>query len=1222
MNTGNIKSYAPKARNAFITAMTKQAAKYGITVNGIEPMEQRGDLVLIGDSAFPKTVARPRNALTKLVEQQGFIQTMEQAAYSWFNRLCAIRFMELKGYLEHGRRVLSHPADPQGFQILEDCLEIDISGMDQQRIQELKLDGTQDETLYRELLLAQCHALHETMPFLFEALDDATELLLPENLTKTDSLIRELVSAIPEEDWEQVEIIGWLYQFYISEKKDQVIGKVVKSEDIPAATQLFTPNWIVQYLVQNSVGRQWMQTYPDSPLKDKMPYYIEPAEQTEGVQAQLKAITPDTIDPESIKVLDPACGSGHILVEAYKVLKAIYEERGYRGRDIPKLILENNLFGLDIDDRAGQLAGFALMMLAREDDRRIFSRNLKLNVLSLQETNHLDLKSIWQALNMSGDWQRGSSQNLFESEQADLSSAKADNRYQLLQRTLECFSQAKTFGSLIEVPAEEEAPLKELLDELELLFKDGDSMQKPTAEQLIPYVKQAWLLSLRYDAVIANPPYMGSKYQAPLVKKYLKENFNGYEKDLFSGFIIRNLQLANDHGQLGFMTPFVWMFISSYEQLRKRLIEGEVISTLIQLEYSGFDGATVPICTFTLNKGHIAGYNSCYIRLSDFRGAVNQGPKTLEAIENRGCGWFYEARPDDFSLIPGAPLSYWVDDKLRYLFKKSDRLNSCGEARVGLQTNDNDRFLRLWHEVPFTSMLVEYIDNNETGEHHKKWFPYQKGGSFRKWYGNHNFVVNWENDGEEVIKLATDIYGSPTRTVRSRSHYFKEGLTWSTISSGAFSARYNPPGFIFDIKGSVYFPHDISQTKTILGMLNSKVVGELMAVMSPTLDFTTGIIEKIPVANKQELNVGAIVDELISISKSDWDITEASWGFNEHVLIKQHDGFLSAAFERFKNESESTVLRYKELEEELNCEIIDFWGLGDILTKDVSTEKVSLIVNPNFRYDADLGYDSLLNRFQSDTLSELISYSIGCMVGRYSLDRKGLVYAHSGNQGFTDLVSEGAYQTFSADDDGIVPLNDQEWFPDDATNRFREFVKTVWGEGHLQENLDFVAESLCQNAIKPKRGESALDTIRRYLSTQFYKDHLKTYKKRPIYWLFSSGKQKAFECLVYLHRYNEGTLARMRTEYVIPLTAKLNTYVDKLEQDKEASSSAAEIKRLEKEITKLHKQQAELATFDEKLRHYADQRISLDLDDGVKVNYGKFGDLLAEVKAITGKKPE
>ncbi|CAO1668051.1 site-specific DNA-methyltransferase (adenine-specific) [Halomonas sp. NYA30] len=761
MNTANIKKYAPKARARFIDTMTRQAARVGISPDGkggvvIAPLEQKGDVLVMSAQdgqthTVPAHLKRAREALAAWVQRDGFTQAIEQAAYSWFNRLCAIRYMEIHGYLDHGRRVLSGAGGEAGqFQILEECLEVDLPGLDTARVRELKLDGTQDETLYRELLLAQCHALHEAMPFLFEPLDDASELLLPNNLTKTDSLIRELVEAIPEDDWQDVEVIGWLYQFYISEKKDQVIGKVVKSEDIPAATQLFTPNWIVQYLVQNSVGRQWLQTYPGSPLKGEMPYYIEPAEQEPEVQAQLDAITPASLDPETIKVLDPACGSGHILVEAYNVLKAIYEERGYRTRDIPKLILENNLFGLDIDDRAAQLAGFALLMKAREDDRRILTRNVRLNVLAMQSSQHLDANTLWRDLNLTGDWHQGQSQNLFDSEQQDLSSN--DATYKLMADLIERFQDAKTFGSLIEVPNEWEVPLKALLEELSELTNSGDMMQKAAAQRLVPMVQQAWVLAQRYEAVVANPPYMGSKYQTPVVKKYLKDAYKGYEKDLFSAYIVRNLDFAKEHGQLGFMTPFVWMFISSYEQLRKRLIEEDVITSLIQLEYSGFDGATVPICTFTLNKGHIASYTGSYIRLSDFRGSANQGPKTLEAIQNRDCGWFYEAKPDDFKKIPGSPVSYWVSDKIRGLFENFPAISEILEVTGGMTTADNDRFIRLWHEVSKDNSNFSAKSRDAAKLSNKKWFPYNKGGGYRKWFGNRDYVVNWQNDGQEIIK--------------------------------------------------------------------------------------------------------------------------------------------------------------------------------------------------------------------------------------------------------------------------------------------------------------------------------------------------------------------------------------------------------------------------------------------------------------------------------------
>jgi len=1217
MNTGNIKKYAPKARTRFIETMTRQAARYGISSGHkgeghVAPAEVRGDVMLISaldgqTHSFPKALRGPREALAKWVTQLGFEQAMEQAAYSWFNRLCAIRFMELKGYLDHGRRVLSHPDHEGGFQILDDCLEIDLPGLDTARVRELKLDGTQDEALYRELLLAQCHALHEAMPFLFEPLDDASELLLPDNLTKTDSLIRELVEAIPEEDWQDVEVIGWLYQFYIAEKKDQVIGKVVKSEDIPAATQLFTPNWIVQYLVQNSVGRQWLQTYPDSPLKGEMPYYIEPAEQEPEVQAQLDAITPASIDPETIKVLDPACGSGHILVEAYNVLKAIYEERGYRSRDIPKLILENNLFGLDIDDRAAQLAGFALLMKAREDDRRIFRRlvedKVRLNVMALQSTQHLDASALWRDLNLTGDWHQGQSQSLFESEQKPLSSN--DNTYKAIVDLIERFQDAKTFGSLIEVPNSFEAPLKTLLDELTDLADSGDTMQKTAARQLMPVVQQAWILAKRYQAVAANPPYMGTRYQPKKVKKYLKSKFPGSHHDLFSSFIMRCFSISRKDSSLAFMTPFVWMFISSYESFRERVIKDHSLASLVQLEYSSFDSAAVAVCAFSIDSIKLNSYKGSYIRLSSFKGSKNQPIRTAEAIKEKSCPWRYDVSLSFLENIPGRPLVYWASSTLVDAFKNKS-IGDDADCSTGLQTGDNDRFIRYWHEVSVKKIGIDYNSRDSALDSGCKWFPSTKSGGFRKWYGGFSNVVNWEDDGKNIKeKKARDLKEGRITENNSKcwnqSHYFKPCIGWPLITSGDFSAKFFPHGFIFDINSpSVFSEKDHSLN--IMGFLNSNVGQYFIDLFSPTVNTSPGVVKNFPIVKFSPL-IREKIERAIEISREQWDSYEISWGFQGISNLINLSGSFKESRDVYTKNLSVLNDEIAEIEKDVDCYYTDAYGLSEdpVALSCQSRGKTTFLESP----------DEFLIKF--------ISYSIGCIMGRYSLDKPGLILASQGET-VRDYLAQIPVPSFAPDKNAIIPLTDQEWFPDDAANRFRDFVRTVWGEEHLQENLDFVAESLCLHAIKPKKGEAALDTIRRYLSTQFYKDHLRTYKKRPIYWLFSSGKQKAFECLVYLHRYNESTLAEMRTDYVIPLTEKLTSYVEKLEQDKEASASAAEAKRIEKELSKLYKQQAELNTFDEKLRHYADQRISLDLDDGVKLNYGKFGDLLAEVKAVTGEK--
>ncbi|MCD8561042.1 MAG: BREX-1 system adenine-specific DNA-methyltransferase PglX [Shewanella xiamenensis] len=644
MNTNNLKKVAPRARTAFIKAITARAAEFGLTAKGISAPVLSGDVLQVAGYTHPARVSAPLKRLTQRIEGEGLAAVIEQMAYTWFNRFCAIRFMELKseeGYLEHGVRILSHPTQPQGFEVLDRATEVIDSlmeegvALDKAALLELMLAGNQQEALFREILLGQCHRLHGAMPFLFEAIDDETELLLPQGLTRTDAFWRELVDGIPEEDWNQVEVIGWLYQFYISEKKDEVIGKVVKSADIPAATQLFTPNWIVQYLVQNSLGRYWLQTYPDSPLQQAMPYFVSPGEQPAEVLAELARLTPTSIEPESITVLDPACGSGHILVEAYNLLYRIYEERSYRSREIPELILSHNLYGLDIDDRAAQLAGFALMMRARQDDRRLFSRDIALNIHALQESRHLSIPKLWQALNLNADWDRGQVQDLFASEEAAAPATLAanDTRRVLLNDLHQRFLAAKTLGSLIEVPAGQAQAIDELCDALHTLSISGDAMQKPAANALLPMLKQASVLAKRYDAVIANPPYMGSKFHIPVVKDYLKANFKGYDKDLFSAFMVRNLALAKPRGQLGFMTPFVWMFISSYEELRNFIINEKTITSLIQLEYSGFDGATVPICTFTLENAHNPNFKGGYVRLSDFRGADQQGPRALEIIQ-------------------------------------------------------------------------------------------------------------------------------------------------------------------------------------------------------------------------------------------------------------------------------------------------------------------------------------------------------------------------------------------------------------------------------------------------------------------------------------------------------------------------------------------------------------------------------------------------------------
>ncbi|WNX58972.1 BREX-1 system adenine-specific DNA-methyltransferase PglX [Acinetobacter baumannii] len=1197
MNTSNIKKYAPQARNDFIAAIRKQAAKYGITADGILPAEQKGDLLLIGDQVFPLSVLKPREKLIKRIQTCSFEQTIDYIAYSWFNRLCAIRYMECKGLLDHGRRVLSSADGSAGLpQILEECLDIDLPGLDASRVAELKLDGNKDEELYRELLLAQCHALNQVMPLLFEQVSDESELLLPDNLTKTDSLIRDLVSNIPEEDWSDVQIIGWLYQFYISEKKDKVIGKVVKSEDIPAATQLFTPNWIVKYLVQNSVGRLWMMAQPDSTLASEWEYYIQPAEQTDEVNAQLKQLIDvrisedgDTLNPESITVLDPACGSGHILVEAYDCLKAIYLERGYRSRDIPRLILENNLYGIDIDTRAAQLASFALVMKAREDDRRLFSIPPKLNIIALQDSQGLDADQIWQDLNLNQAWQKGSHVDLFGNYQKDLSSPENDARYALIQELVEKFKAATTFGSLICMDSLEQ-DFVDLQNTLEELANEGDTLQKAAAKKLLPLVIQAKLLAKQYDAVIANPPYMGGKGMNSALKDFAKKKFPDSKSDLFAMFIECGFAWCKDSGFNSMVTMQSWMFLSSYEAMREKLLQDRTIQTMAHLGARAFpeiSGEVVQTTAFVMQGKYLEGFKPIFFRLVDTE--QDQKENELKAGLNR----FDSTVQDDFKKIPGSPIAYWVSDKVRDVFDISPSLSSIAETRKGMVTGNNENYVRSWYEIKISNFGTAGYSRESAKSSGLKWFPYNKGGSFRKWYGNKIDVVNWQNDGALLQSAKHPTENRVWATNFNLDYIFKPNVNWGAVTSSDFSARYSCGGELFDAGGSAAFT-DNYPLMLLIAYLNSYVASYCLKTINPTLNFQAGNISNLPIKIMNSDTITTYTSNLIDLSKTDWDAYEISWDFTQNPIVRTQQPNLEQAFNTWQQQNTDAVAEMKRLEEENNKLFIDAYGLQDELTPDVPDAQITLT-------RADREKDS----------QRLVSYALGCMMGRYSLDEPGLIYAHAGNQDF----DASRYQTFPADADGIIPLTEMHWFEDDATHRIREFLTAVWGKDTLDANMQWLAESLDKKA-----NETAEDTIRRYLASKFYKDHMQTYKKRPIYWLFSSGKQGAFQALVYLHRYNESTLARMRTEYVMPLISKMAAYANSLETAKENSDSAAEIKRIEKKLQDLHKQQAELSSFEEKLRHYADQRISLDLDDGVKVNYGKFGDLLAEVKAVTGEK--
>lgn len=1168
MNKANLKSYAPKARLDFIKAVTERANVLGISAAGVVPAEVRGDVVLIDGREWPAKVAGQRDELIARIKRHGFEQTMDEVAYTWFNRFAALRYMEIHDYLGHGWRVLSS-RDGGLPEILRHASEVTLPGLNPDRAREMQLAGNQDNELYKLLLVAQCNELSRVMPFLFERIDDETELLLPENLLRTDSIVAKLVEQVPEEDWQAIEVIGWLYQFYISEKKDQVIGKVVKSEDIPAATQLFTPNWIVQYLVQNSVGRLWLMANPTSTLATQWPYYIQPAEQTPAVQAQLDALIQtriredgETLNPETITVLDPACGSGHILVVAYDVLKAIYLERGYQPRSIPRIILERNLYGLDIDDRAGQLAAFSLLMKARADDRRLFNDPPKLNVLALRESEGLDAAELTVHLALFG-----------------LNPA-------VIKTLLDTFKQAKTFGSLIQIPATLNEQLNAMTSGLQRALQEGDLYAQQAAKDLLPLVWQALILRAHFDAVVANPPYMGGKFMNGAVKQFVKSDFAAAKSDLFACFMDRSRRFIKSSGYASSVTLDGWLSLPSYNELRKSILRENTICSLVHVGWNCFPEGHV------YNRGvmfTVSGSNSrefgSFMNLSDVPASVDKN-ELFSSRKKSGDGCYFVDQIE-FDRISGSPIAYWVDQGIVALFDAT-KVADLFEVKEGLGTRDDARFMRFHWEVSQAR-----IRRSASGL--EKWIKADKAGQFRRWYGNQRYVLNWAQDGHEIKNFRNED-GSLKSRPQNTQYFFREAVSWGKVGSGLTSFRYrDATGAFTDAAPSVFGNDPFG----IIGLLNSNVFELLLEIQGGTINVAVGVVSGLPVLN------GAITSSsrervklAIELSKQDWDEFEGSMDFRAPYLsqVRIASGLLGDAWQDWAREAETRFQKMREIEAGNNSHFITAYGLDAKLSAAVDDKLISLA-------KADRGDDS----------RRLVSYIVGCIVGRYSLDEPGIIYADAGNIGF----DPSRYQKFEADSDAIVPLTEDRWFESDGASRVREFLRTVWGVELLEVNIAWLAESL-----GAKGSETPEETVRRYLAENFFKDHLQTYKKRPIYWLFSSGKQGAFQALVYMHRYNEGTLARMRAEYVVPLIAKLASRLDMLDKDVDAASSAAARTKLQKQIESLRRKQIELLAYDERLRHYADMRIALDLDDGVKVNYARFGDLVAESKAITGGSDE
>lgn len=1181
VNTAALKTFAPAMRRQLLEAVGRKL-----------------DLLL--NSQTPDTLSTYAKQIAELREQEAENreQLLERVAYTWFNRLCALRYLDARGWHPFGCKVLMPAAEgetqPELLKLMRaGSLPAEMKPLTNEvRLHEL-LDGQVPPAIsgadpqgevYRELVLASSRSYHQLLPELFEGLDDASELLLPDDLLSEGSIAGGFRSAISDADCEDVEIIGWLYQFYISEKKDQVIGKVVKSEDIPAATQLFTPNWIVKYMVQNTIGATWLATYPDSPLKSSMEFYIEPAEQTPEVQSQLAAITPLRLEPEALTLIDPACGSGHILVEAYDLLKEIYLERGYRRRDIPELILTKNLFGLDICPRAAQLSAFSLLMKGREDDRRLLDRGIQLNVLALQDSIGLNLESLAASVDL-----------------AAAGVSRADVRM-----LCELFTHATTFGSLIQVPeslAEKLPAMKQLRESTSVNIFVTEALNR-----LALLVQQAELLAAHYDAVVANPPYIGGKGMNAQVKAYARANFPSSKSDLFACFIERNLSFSKAFGRLGYMSPQSFMFLSSFERLRDGILGKNTIASLIQPEYNAFwDSAHVTICCYTFRRGHIENYCGTFIRLTDFYGAELQPRKTLEALRNPGCGWLYRAKADDFRKIPGSPLAYWLSSKVLCLFRSCPPMDSIGDAKKGLTTGDNDRFLLRWTEVNWSLSVLGSRGGNA------RYYPHLKGGDYRKWYGNHEVMLK---NSEHDFQAMSENSGFRRDGVK---FFYREGVSWSDITSNLFSARVIPRGqFTFNNAAPSAFFKDVQHHWGVLGLANTNVIEGLTKVLNPSVHFNPGNFDDLPLPKGFDLaSVADLIKSIVCVSAGDWDAYERSWDFQSLPLLSAStdpNPTLESSYIAWIANNKLAIAEMKRLEEENNRLFIDAYGLQDELTPEVPIEQITLTVNPSYRYGSNLAEDELWNRFRQDTIKEFLSYATGCMMGRYSLDQPDLILADARESqaeqlhAYEDKVGKPIAEVqFKPDLDGIIPVLDGEWFEDDIVARTRDFLEVTFPESTVTENLRFIEESLGKD-------------IRKYFCSEFYKDHLQTYKKRPIYWMVQSPK-KGFACLIYLHRYTKDTLNQVLNNYFRPYLQKLEARLAQLGLDQlNDSLPTRERTAARKEAEKITKVLKECEAWEQDaLLPLAQQRIELDLDDGVKVNYLKLQDVLAPIPGLAAK---
>lgn len=1152
MDKNAIKKFAVWARTEMIARVSLKGVEYGITEDEI--IDAAADD--INGKVLTIEEKKQRKALIDEIQNKGYCQVMEEVAYTWFNRFSALRFMEVNGYLPSHVRVFTDEENNFKPQIITEAIHLDLDGLDMEKVFALK-EAEKTEELYKYLLIVQCNALNKILPGMFQKIADYTELLLPDNLLREGSVVQQMIELIPEDDWKDaVQIIGWLYQYYNSEKKDDVFAALKKNvkitkENIPAATQLFTPDWIVRYMVENSLGRLWIEGHPNDELKSQWKYYLDEAEQEPEVQAQLAEIRKEyaALTPEQLRVIDPCSGSGHILAYMFDVLMQIYEAYGYTAREAVASIVENNIYGLDIDDRAAQLAYFSVMMKARQYDRRFFGRGIQPHMYAIVESNHVDSFAVEYFCN--GDAKLKTAIDIIISELHD----------------------AKEYGSILNVTPQNWSALYNRFTEI---VEDIHMSREIVLRELFSLVQVAETLAQKYDVIVTNPPYMGNSSMGRKLTGFVKKNYPNSKGDLYAIFIQACNRFGKKNAFEAMVTQQSWMFLGSYEKLREDVYQKTIVN-MAHLGSRAFEeiaGEVVQTTSFVVCNNMIKDYIGNYVRLVDENSQYDKERKYLQKEH------IYIKSQKDYASLPSAPVAYWVGDAVFNAFKKYPRISDVGEAKAGMTTGDNDRFLRLWYEVNHFNIGIGYHNSNEAKKSGKKWFPYNKGGGFRKWYGLNEYVVLWENDGY-AIKNATK-QGRKIASVRSERLYFWKSITWATLTTGMISCRVSENGHLFDDKGSSCFIPE-KEYNYVLALINSTVGDYFLHALNPTMSFQSGNIGSLPVVIEKadDYYINTLSTENVDLCKQDWDSFETSWDFQRHPLLCKVST-IAEAFDQWQNECASRFEQLKTNEEELNRIFIGIYGLQDELTSDVEDKDVTV-------RKADLSRD----------IRSFLSYAVGCMFGRYSLDQEGLVYAG----GEWDASK---YVSFPADKDNIIPICDDEYFEDDIVGRFVEFVKTVYGEDTLDENLKFIADAL-DGKGQPK------DVIRNYFLNDFYDNHCKIYQKRPIYWLFDSGKKNGFKALIYVHRYQPDTIARIRTDYVHEQQARYRTAIADLEQ-RIANASTGERVKLNKKLTTLRSQDTEIRAYEEKIHHLADQMISIDLDDGVKRNYAIFQDVLAKIK--------